>query len=1351
MTKCQMPPRRRQPLPRNIRAGTPINQERSNRIRAAQQRRRDDQEQRRARYRERAEAAAPQLPRVPDATDTDFRVDSSGALRDAVRTFRFTPTHVFHYLQNYFDQLQPHAERAIRTQFAQRGTGLKVSLEVTTALYQLSSISGDATADRSVDFLSDTFTIETSQEIRGIYTAMTQSVTDRLVEFVSDGSDWVLRYVQDAILRVSEFARHHQIDGHGLRFLPRGAAHMELPGWIKNKHACVNIENVDDRCFLYALAAAYMHREQGKEYETKIKHKERPKQYERYFQYFNTNHVTFPFCLSDNDGDSNVKAFERANKELKMNIKILVADPEDKHFTIAYDSHNLEPGHWDIILLLFGTPGYTETHYAYVHRVDALMSRQSETGNKNKQYHCMNCLHGFWSQTALQKHTDNFMCATNPQCKQVYMWGDKAYYTFQKHSACIKTEWAVYADFECILVKNPDPNARRVQEHVPCGFTSALICSFDSALSVYSLPYRASNPNEDVGGKFIDRLDEYTQYMLQNDPKYDIDMTAESDERFKAAKTCYVCGGPFENYKMRCWKENSIDADIRKVRDHNHRKAQDNYRGACHSWCNLQLKGMFRKRPKTEFNGPGSAFMDLDVSVYDEDEDDDLDDEEKFSRTDRNSRVPVVFHNLKGYDVHIIVKSINERRIKKKDIFCIPQPGEKFLSVGFNGYQFIDSNAFLQSSLDKLTGLLTKDGTNLAPLIHTRRAFDDEMSRQFQFMPTDDLFQLIAQKGTYPYDYMDSFARFTETKLPEQKEFKSLLTNQDLSDEDYEHAQNVFNRFGCADLGEYHDIYLMLDVLLLADIFENFRDTTFQDIGLDPARFVSLPGLGKEMNLRQSGIIQDETGLHRPFEVKLFEERDENMHLFCKNAIRGGISLISGRLLQADDEHQIVYVDANNLYGWAMSQYMPIGGYRWMTPTECAILSSPDYIQRLADDGDVGYLFEVDLEIPPEKHEFFRDYPIAPTRECVNPNDLSEYSKSQQERKDNHPDFKTPKLLCTLKKKERYTCHFRNLKLYLTLGAKLTNVHRILEFKQQAWIKPFIDYHTQKRAAATSDFIKNLHKLFCNSVYGKFLQDDTKHQNMEIVTNRARQLTLARDPFYVGYQEINDECLLVERKKKEIKLDKPNIIGACILEMSKLRMYDFYYNTMKPVFDDRMRLGMTDTDSLIMRIKTKCWQEEIKAAHKLDEFDFSDYPKTHPFYSTANKKVVGKFKDELNNTLPLCFVGLRSKMYSVKMPLRLGCAEEGESWDPSLDMKKAKGVKGHVVDGLTFEDYYRCLMNKDYVMPDCHVRGFASHNQVIYTETITKKTLSAADTKLYICDDGIETRPFGYQVYTNPI
>lgn len=1318
-----MPPRRRH----NVRA-PPERNERARLIQQNRQLRRTAIDERRNQYRQDLDNNEPALPRIRDERDAAFRVDVTNALDHSVRTAIFSPNaRVFPDLGNYFADLHQYVVSTIRDQFERHNGGVKISLEITAFLHQLSVGAADET--RPISFESPQYTVESIADVTDQYRLAVTDLTDQVAEFLSNGSNWVIDRIEDAVLRISEFSRNDQVSGHGARRLPGGRSYLPLPDWIKNKQACVNIQNDDERCFLYSLAAAWA----DKIGLLAAKNKERPKQYEQYFHLFNiANNIKFPFTLKD------MKQFERDNKQLNMNIKILVADPADKRFTIAYDSHNDDPNAWTIILLLFGTVEYEQTHYVYVHRLNSLLTNKEDCGSHSK-FHCLNCLRGFWCKSALQKHQDAFHCARNPQCKTVFPFGDKAYYTFTKHSARVKSEWIVYADFECILTKvNDKKNERRSQTHTPCGFNSTLICTFNPDLSIYSEPYRATDDvsTQNVGERFIDRLDEYKEHMERCNEQYNYPLprlTEEQEESFAAATHCYLCQGPFKNFIMRGWDEKNIDANLRKVRDHDHRKNGVNYRGAAHSWCNLQLRGMFRKR---SWNKSGDEENEDPNAMDVEDDDDGMpsDDEgENTTKSDFNHRVPVVFHNLKGYDVHIIVKSLNAKNIKKKDIFCIPQPGEKFLSLGFNGFQFIDSNAFLQSSLDKLTGLLTKDGSDLSQLLHTRHAFENYICPRLNLLPTEELFRMIAQKGTYPYDYMDSFERFDEKKLPEKSAFYSKLTEDHISDDDYDHARNVFDRFELDNLGQYHDLYLMLDVLLLTDIFENFRDTTYNDIGLDPARFVSLPGLGKESNLRSHENIIDADGTERPFEVKLFEEHQGDMHLFCKNAIRGGISLISGRFLNGVDGHQIVYVDANNLYGWAMEQWMPTGGYRWWNEWECQMFTNHERILSLSDGAAHGYLFEVDLHIPDDIHDKLRDYPIAPTRQCVRPEDLSPYSRAQVNRSDRHADFKTEKLLCTLRDKIAYTCHFRNLKLYIQLGAVVKKIHRVLEFTQDLWIKPFIQYHSAKRAAATSDFVKNYHKLVANSTYGKFLQNDAKHQSIEIVTDSHRQLRLARDPFYAGYQQIHSECLLVERFKKEIKLDKPNIVGVCILEMSKLRMYDFYYNTMKPVFGERMRLGMTDTDSLIMEIRTNNWQQEIATAGLLNEFDFSDYPKTHEFYNAANKKVVGKFKDELNGVLPEGFVGLRSKMYSIKMPA-------GHE-----DIKKAKGVKAYVVKkGLTYDDYLQCLTNPLFQPPVRKVLGFSSHNQTIHTESITKTTLSAADTKLYVCDDGVTTYPFGY-------
>ena len=1339
-------------------------------IAESRRRRAEEIQSRRQRYQmrqqdERKEAAEHmELPRGAAEQrdrDADFRVDISGALNDAVRTAQFIPLRVFNRgLDDYFDRFRDYFFALMRRQFNE-GTAFKVSLEIFADFYQLSDQDRSA---REIPFTTSQFTVETNAQIAEAYADFTVDLARDLDDFVSNGSNWVLLSVSDAVVRLSEYSRNDAVEGHGNRPVPRGRAHMELPKWILNKKACINIQNDDDRCFLYAMSAAYA----DKIGALPQSHAERPYKYEKYFSQFNIDGIDMPFRITSEDGKKNfAERFERQNAHLNVALRILVADPEDKYFTIAYHSKPKKKEDakekWFVCLLLVGTSQYEDSHYVYVKNPDVLLSRREFNGN-NALHHCLNCLKGFRLKSALEKHQVDMQCDDNAECRNEFPRDEKAYFCFRKYSARIKTDWIVYADFECILKATDDPkHERRTQTHVPCGFTSTLICTFDASLNVYDLPTRASEETtgEKLGAMLLDRLVEYKAIIERTDVErsYPMSLSPADEIDYQYAKKCHVCRGSFDNYCIRLWEayteKDHMASNCTKVRDHDHRKPGYNYRGAAHQWCNLQLRGMTRKK----WNNKKKKRQD-DEEDTDED-DDDEEEEAGWQKSDFNCKVPVVFHNLKGYDGHILMKSLTSRHVPNDDIYFIPQQGEKFMSMSFNGFQFIDSNAFLQSSLDKLVGLLTikKDKSkDLSRLTHTRQGVE-KICRHFGVDFTPELFELIAQKGIYPYEYMNSFDRFAETELPPIKSFYSTLNDEEISADEYAHAQRVFAEFHCRDLGQYHDLYLMLDVVLLSDVFENFRDTTMADIGLDPARFVSLPSLSKESGLfSHPNIIVD--GIERPFEVKLFDDKEAHMdmYLFAEKAIRGGVSMIPGRYAVVKlGESVIVYVDANNLYGWAMSQAMPVGDYRWLTGWEIAMLSIVANIMQIADDGDIGYFFEVDLEIPEEHHDKFRDYPLAPTPDVVSLDELSPFSKSQYKELNADPDVKTKKLLCTLYKKLSYPIHYRNLKLYLSLGAKLTHVHRVLQFRQEKWIKPFVDEQTRKRAEAAregNDFKKNYHKLQANSFYGKTIQNDRNFRNVNIVTSRMRQLKLARDPFYMGFQIVNPECILVERRKKKVTLDKPKLVGATILEMSKLRMYDFYYNVMKPVFGSRMQLLMTDTDSLIMKITTSDWRKEVTDHGFLSEFDFSNYPKDNAFLATLtdeqrkvvtqdNNALVGKFKDEMAAKEPLSFVGLRSKMYAIKMPTVVCKCVPAEC--THKDTKKAKGVRAHIVKNkLSFEQYEQCLRG-DLVVPRVKMLGFASHDQVIYTEYVDKTTLSAADTKLYLCDDKVSTYPYGHK------
>ena len=183
---------------------------------------------------------------------------------------------------------------------------------------------------------------------------------------------------------------------------------------------------------------------------------------------------------------------------------------------------------------------------------------------------------------------------------------------------------------------------------------------------------------------------------------------------------------------------------------------------------------------------------------------------------------------------------------------------------------------------------------------------------------------------------MDSFERFDETSLPPPSEFYSKLSNEHITDDDYKHAQEVWDTFDCRNIGDYHDLYLKTDVLLLADVFENFRKTAMATYGLDPAHYYTLPGYSWEALLKFT-------------RVSLELLTDSNMYLFIEKGLRGGISMVSHRHATANNPQMedfnpeqptsyLMYLDSNNLYGWAMSQPMPTGGFQWVSHVSVALL-----------------------------------------------------------------------------------------------------------------------------------------------------------------------------------------------------------------------------------------------------------------------------------------------------------------------------------------------------------------------------------------------------------------------------
>ena len=215
-----------------------------------------------------------------------------------------------------------------------------------------------------------------------------------------------------------------------------------------------------------------------------------------------------------------------------------------------------------------------------------------------------------------------------------------------------------------------------------------------------------------------------------------------------------------------------------------------------------------------------------------------------------------------------------------------------------------------------------------------------------------------------------------------------------------------------------------------------------------------------------------------------------------------------------------MYLDANNLYGWAMSQKLPSGNFRWIPCPEYINLDSYD------ENSAKGLILEVHLEYPPELHGLHNDYPLAPEKMTVKPEMLSDYSREILER-EGMTIGKVQKLIPNLMDKEKYVLHYRNLQLYLSLGLKLKKIHRALEFSQSNWLEPYIAFNTQKRAGAKNAFEKDFFKLMNNSVFGKTMENLPKRCNIKLVTDPREMERLAAKPTY---------CMHMSRVKFSMKI-----------------------------------------------------------------------------------------------------------------------------------------------------------------------------------------------------------------------
>ena len=410
--------------------------------------------------------------------------------------------------------------------------------------------------------------------------------------------------------------------------------------------------------------------------------------------------------------------------------------------------------------------------------------------------------------------------------------------------------------------------------------------------------------------------------------------------------------------------------------------------------------------------------------------------------------------------------------------------------------------------------------------------------------------------------------------------------------------------FEIENFGEYRDLYLKTDVLLLCDVFEKFISVCLKDYGLDPSHYLSSPGHSWDAMLKMTGI-------------QLEKMNNIYVHSFLENGMRCGVSYISKRCSKSDQNTEIMYWDANNLYGWAMIQDLPYCGFKFLTREEI-----DNFDLNISENSPIGYILEVDLKYCKELHDSHSDYPLCPEEIEISYDMLSNNCK----------DFVywygikvggVKKMAPNLKYKVKYVVRYRNLQYYLSLGMKLIKIHRTLSYKQSNWLKSYVDFNTEKRKQSTDELNKNLYKLLNNCIYGKSIENQRKRINVKLINNQKTYLKCVNKPNFISQKIFDKNFVAVHCIKTVLTLNKPIYVGFSILELGKLLMYQFHYDC---VFD--ARLLFTDTDSLVDEIKDgNVYNQCFKDKHLLD---FSGYLEDSVYYDGLNKKVLGKMKDKLN-------------------------------------------------------------------------------------------------------------------------
>lgn len=712
----------------------------------------------------------------------------------------------------------------------------------------------------------------------------------------------------------------------------------------------------------------------------------------------------------------------------------------------------------------------------------------------------------------------------------------------------------------------------------------------------------------------------------------------------------------------------------------------------------------------------------------------------------KEDQIYIYFHNAMNYDANFILRHVMANpEYERWGIQVIMKSSNRLQKLVFYVYRtegkrevkrtihIADTFLFLTLSLERIVGSIRKDDIEV-----NKRNFSN-FFRIFRLEypnVSDSDIDHILRKNVFPYKFfthslkldtpIEEFRQIFEPKEENLKYFSDRVTLEDL-DQGYPDTCRVFDVFKCKSARDYHDLYLMCDVMQLADVFNRSMEILWESHHIHLTRYLGMPSASWAAFLR-----------HDPkMSIPLYE--DTFFAEFFKAMIRGGITSAALRHAVADEDHSIIYLDVNGLYPYVMQKYkFPCGYFRhiplgWRGKEYCNIMLQ-QYFKQF-ETSNTGMCFCVDMHIPDSVKKMTDMYPFAPEHRRIyreyyrdlDKKELTPYLKRWSEANNGAQMVEFTGLVCTLYDKTEYNVHWRLLKFYLEHGVEITRVYFAVSFQEGDYLAGYIRKNIAIRNTRKDELGKTLYKLLGNSIYGKTFESPFKRNTYEIVRDGNRMHGLLEEGSIASLLPIDNLGWIVKMEGEDIVLNKPTYIGACVCEFSKLHMYTLLYDKLMKMFpgtedDPGCQLVYTDTDSFIVRVRHPP--------------GVTRDPKTLFAYMKEQDPdliggIGGQVKSETgeNDTIEEC-IALRSKVYAYKTY-------------GGLYSQHAKGTTHEAQETqLDWEAYKHAL--ESLVSIDTRNVLFVRKTFKIASLDVYRQSLSVNDGKRYICDDGIHTHAFGY-------